>query len=191
MKFKGKFHGVSRDVDGHLIVSFRSYEEKCLEQIDAIKDIGTLVVSALKPNVKRSLSANAMYWVLVGRLAAYMHVSNNRMHNLLLRRYGTVDTFDGERLVVFVPDTDDAENDVLEQEKFHLKPTSATKTFKDGKARRMYIVIKGSSEYDTKEMSRLIHGTIDDCNQCGIPTATPREIAEALARHGKKHNSER
>lgn len=191
MKFKGKFHSVSRDVDGHLIVSFRSYEERCLDDIGTIKDEGTLAVTADKPRLKRSISANAMYWSLTSKLASYLGISNNRMHNLLLRRYGAIETVDGEKLVVFVPDTDEGEETALEAETYHIKPTSATKMFKDGKNRRMYIVLKGSSQYDTKEMSRLINGVVYECNGVGIPTATQQEIEEMLKAYGEKHNPKR
>lgn len=189
MIFKGKFHSVSRDVDGHLIVSFRSYEEKkALSELDAVKDEGTLIIEAGKPKIKRSLSANSFYWLLTGKLAGKMGISNTRCHNLMLRRYGSIETIDGEKLVVFIPDTEKAENDVLEADTYHLKPTSATKVFKDGNSRRMYLVMKGSSQYDTAEMHRLINGLIDECNQVGIPTATPEEVEEMMRVYGQKHN---
>ena len=45
---------------------------------------------------------------------------------------------------------------------------------------------------DSKEMSRLIEGTIDEAKQLGIETATPKEIAEMTAKweaeNGRKDN---
>ena len=189
MRFKGKFHGVNRDIDGNILVSFRAYDEKnFLSQVDSIKDIETLAIEVDRPKTKRSLSANSYYWVLCGRLAGKLGISNARMHNLLLRRYGALETIDGERLVVFIPDTETAENDTLEAETYHLKPTSAVKEFKDGALRRMYIVLKGSSQYDTAEMSRLISGLVDECNTAGIQTATPAEIEEMMRIYEKHHS---
>ena len=45
-----------------------------------------------------------------------------------------------------------------------------------------YIVYKGSSEYDTYEMSVLIDGVIHEAEQLGIPTITPREAERLLER---------
>ena len=188
MNFKGKFHSASRDVDGNLILSFRCYEEKkALPELANIKEVDTLVIAANKPKLKRSLSMNGYYWTLIGQLASKMRISTSRCHNIMLRRYGTLENVDGESIVAFIPDTDKAENEALEAETYHLKPTSATKVFNDGENYRMYYVLKGSSQYDTKEMSTLINGIVDECNHVGIPTATPAEIAEMMKHYGKYH----
>ncbi len=52
----------------------------------------------------------------------------------------------------------------------------------------------GSSQYNTKIMSRLIKNVISDCQALGIETKTPDEIAEMMslwkaAENGKKHTS--
>ena len=39
-----------------------------------------------------------------------------------------------------------------------------------------YKVIKGSSEYDTKEMSVFIDGIVQEAEQLGIDTLPPAEI---------------
>lgn len=188
MKTKGRFKSVSRDLDGGLIVSFRVFEEKkVLGRLEEIKDQGTIQITAEPVKKARSLSANAYYWALAGRLAAKMGISTSRMHNLLLRRYGATDTIDGEELICFVPDTEKAEETALEADTYHIKPTSATKTFRDGSVRRMYKILKGSHNYDTKEMGILINGLVDECNHVGIPTATPEEVREMMERYAKHH----
>lgn len=40
-----------------------------------------------------------------------------------------------------------------------------------------YKAYRGSSTYDTAEMSRLIEGIIEECKEQGIETATPEELA--------------
>jgi hypothetical protein len=190
MRTSGKLSAVSRDMDGGLVLSFRCFEEKkVMRRMAEIKD-KPLWIEVTENEKKRSLSANALYWSLVGKLAAYLHISNSRMHNILLRRYGTAEEIDGEELVCFIPDTDEAEERALEADSYHVRPTSATKTFKDGSTRRMYKILKGSHEYTTKEMSTLINGLIDECNHAGIPTATPDEVAEIMKRY-EKHHAER
>lgn len=188
MKTKGKFHGISRDIDGGLVLSFRVFEEKkVLSVLDTIRNEPTIHIEAAKVKKTRSLSANAIYWLYAGRLAAYLRISTNRMHNLLLRRYGAYETVDGEEMICFIPDTEQAEEMALESETYHIKPTSATKVFRDGSTRRLYKLLKGSHEYDTKEMSTLINGLMDECNQAGIPTASPEDVKEAMAHYEKHH----
>lgn len=190
MRTSGKLSAVSRDMDGGLVLSFRCFEEKkVMRRMTEIKD-KPLWIEVTENEKKRSLSANALYWSLAGKLAAYLRISTSRMHNHLLRRYGVPETIDGEELICFIPDTEEAEEKALEADAWHVKPTSATKTFKDGSTRRMYKILKGSHTYTTKEMSHLINGLIDECNQAGIPTATPDEVAEIMKRY-EKHNADR
>ena len=109
MKTKGKFHGISRDLNGCLVLSFRVYEEKrVLSRLDEIRDEGTIQIEAAKVKESRSLSANALYWLFVGKLAAHLRISTSRCHNLLLRRYGALETVDGEELICFIPDAEKA-----------------------------------------------------------------------------------
>lgn len=127
---------------------------------------------------KRTLTANAYYWVLNGKLAKAIGVSKSRMHNILLRRYGVPEVVNEDLVYAMIPDTEDAENQILESETYHLKPTSNIKEGKDGIDRRGYILLKGSSQMDTNEMAALIDGTVDECHQVGIETMTPRELNE-------------
>lgn len=188
MKTKGRFYGISRDMSGGLVISFRVFEEKkVLSRLNEIKDEGTIHIEAAKVKETRSMSANALYWLFVGKLAAHLKISTSRCHNLLLRRYGAMETVDGEELIVFIPDTEKAEEAALEADTYHVKPTSATKEFKDGSVRRMYKILKGSHEYTTKEMSVLIDGILDECNHVGIPTASPEEVKEIMRRYEKHH----
>ena len=39
-----------------------------------------------------------------------------------------------------------------------------------------YRLIKGSSQYDTKEMSLFIDGIVSECKEQGIETMTPSEL---------------
>ena len=41
-----------------------------------------------------------------------------------------------------------------------------------------YKIFKGSSEFDSKEMSIFIDGIVQECKQLGISTLTPDEIAQ-------------
>ena len=49
-----------------------------------------------------------------------------------------------------------------------------------------YRVFKGSSEYDTREMSILLDGIIHEAEQIGIHTITPKEAEKMKERWGNE-----
>jgi len=63
---------------------------------------------------------------------------------------------------------DGADEKVLQDEQNHLKPTSQTKVFADGTVRRTYMILRGSHDYDVKEMNRLIDGAVSEAKEMGV-----------------------
>lgn len=118
---------------------------------------------------KRSLNANSYFHVLVDKIAEVQGVSHAEVHNLMIARYGYMDK-DIKNLIL---------NDEIPWQKLeslHLRPTTATKVLDNGKLYRVYIVMRGSHTYDTKEMSRLIDGTVSEAQEIGIETLPPAEL---------------
>lgn len=124
----------------------------------------------------RSITANAYYWKLLTELANKIGVSISFAHNMMLRRNPVPAMMDDVVMTAFIPDTDDAAKQADEAERYHLKPTSKVIEGKNGDL-RCYIVLKGSHEMNTEEFSRLLNNLIDECQQCGIETLTPDELA--------------
>lgn len=85
-----------------------------------------------------------------------------------------------------LPDTESAQKAIDEAQSYHLKPTSQVKEGKGGVMYRTYMMLKGSSEYDTKEMSRLIDGLVSECKEMGIETMPPEELERMMAAYEKK-----
>lgn len=175
MECKCTLTDVTRDWGtGKFRVTFEA-EDDISGQIDGMRD-KTLRLTAKQWRDKRSLDSNAYYWVLLSKLAEDLHISKPRAHNIMLREYGQVELVDGSRCYVRIPDTEEAENDVMERTVFHLRPTSQVVEGKDGINYRTYVVLMGSSRYDTAEMSHLLDGLIYECKLLGIETATPEEL---------------
>ncbi|SEU15838.1 hypothetical protein [Enterocloster lavalensis] len=130
---------------------------------------------------KRSLDANSYYWSLLTKLAEVIGVSKNRAHNVMLRRYGKLEVIDGSMIYVVVPDNDEGERMALEAETYHIKPTSEVKETQSGLRFRTYVMLRGSSTYDTAEMSTLINGLVEECKDLGIETMTPQELERMMA----------
>lgn len=129
---------------------------------------------------KRSLDANGYYWQLITQLANKLNASKDELHNLMLRRYGQLMIVDGQAVYTVLPDTEEAEKAILRAETYHLKPTSQVKQGKGGKTYRTYMMLKGSSEYDTAEMSALIDGLVSECKEQGIETLTSEAIRRMM-----------
>lgn len=125
---------------------------------------------------KRSLSQNAYYWKMLSVLARKLRMSNARLHNLMLRDCAAPFIIGGKIAMQPIPDTDEAENDVLEAVTYHLKPSSGTITGNDGTRYRWYVVLRGSSTFNTAEMSALLDRLIVECKEQGIETLPDDEI---------------
>ena len=183
----GKIHSVAFSVDGKPLISFEVNEgQPALKAAQKFKDCPTINIKLSEHKKGRSLNANAYYWCLLGKLAKALRISTNYCHNVMLRRYGTLETVDETPVYLLFPDTDEAQKKVDEAETYHVKPTSNVRTGTDGKMYRTYMLLKGSHQYDTAEMADLISGLRDECMQVGIPVETPDEIANLLSLMGGK-----
>ena len=118
---------------------------------------------------KRSLNANAYFHKLVGEIAKVQGLSMTEVKNQMISDYGCVDYELGTIIL----------KDSIEWKRLdtiHLQPTTATRILDDGKLYRVYYVMRGSHTYDTKEMSVLIDGTVQEAKQLGIETLDDIEI---------------
>ena len=169
----------SVNADGEQILSILlsgNCEEEC-RRLEADIDSGRQVqVFFSQDTTRRSLDENAYYWVLVGRIAKAIGSSLSEVHNLNLRRYGIPQYFDGKVAYAYLEDAPDTEKSVLQNESVHLKPTSSVKEGKNGKMYRAYMLLKGSKDMDTNEMSVLIDGAISECKEMGLPYQKPWDI---------------
>ena len=143
-----------------------------------------LDVEIKKHREKRSLDANAYYWLLVGKIRKVTGDSNNRIHNMMLDRYGELDRMPDGTLIPFCIRDD---IDHLEFSYPHLKPTQKTLS-KGNKLYRWYYQIKGSSEYNTAEMSHLIDGIVSECKEMDIETLPPEELERMMNAYAKKYS---
>lgn len=118
---------------------------------------------------KRSLDANAYCWVLIGKLANVLNQPKTQIYRELVKDIG--DNYD----------TVCVKNEALESlcarweahglgwqaERFPSKLNGCTNV-------NLYY---GSSEYDSRQMSRLVDAVIAECRENKISVETPEEIA--------------
>lgn len=113
---------------------------------------------------KRSLTANSYYWSLLNQLASVMRMDNQECHFLMLKRYGQYE-------VVSI------RSDVSLHSYFKYYEEIGKGTV-NGKEFTHYKIYKGSSQMDSKEFAILLDGVRSECEEVGIPTLTPSEIAQ-------------
>ena len=186
MQFTGQIQNISRDWKTDQVqITFSCNEKTIPEEAQKLKDC-KLSIKAVKYREKRSLDANAYYWQLVTKIAEVIRASKPFVHNIMLRKYGQAVVLDGKQLFVVIPDTEEASRKADEAETFHVKPTSQVKQGKDGVMYRTYKMLRGSSDYDTYEMSKLIDGVVDEAKHLGIETLTPDELEKMKSLWGAK-----
>jgi len=179
MESKGTLRDVSRDWEsGRMRLTFEM-ESDVAPFIDKIKG-KPLRIRVKQWRDKRSLDANAYYWVLITKLGDKLNLSKPHLHNILLRRYGQPEVIDGKMIYLVLPDTDQGARKADEAETYHIKPTSEIKTGRNGERFRTYVMLRGSSTYNTEEMAHLIDGLVSECKEVGIETATPEELSRML-----------
>lgn len=179
-------------IQGGVIVQIILKGDVNLDELESLRGKG-VKVDLYKQNEKRSLRANGYYWSLVGDMAAHNRISISRQHNLLMRRYGTMELYDGDIIEVLFPDTDEVQEKLLEDPDRHYLPHDGLPVWRNGKWHKPYILLKGSRDYDTAEMSRLINGAVDEAHEMGIETMTPDEISHMMdlyrREYERKHHS--
>lgn len=112
---------------------------------------------------KRSLTANAYAWQLMSKIgkAVSPPIPNDEVYEIMLRRYAPVTVVSVLKGVNLADYIDHAE------------------MYSEGAETAEWRVYKGSSEYDSKEMSVFIDGVKSEAEALGIEVLTPAEL-EAL-----------
>jgi len=145
---------------------------------------------------RRTMSQNAYYWQLCTKVAEKLRITTACLHNRMLRLHPRPYLLNDRTVLIPIPDTDEAEEAALESTTFHVRPGSQVITGKDGQRMRTYVLLRGSSDYDTKEMSVLVDDLIEEAKTQGIETLTPAELErireyERQAEDRKKRKAQR
>ena len=172
--FTGMFDNLLERPTDHRQVIILSINEDARETFQSLS--GQKVrIRIEKYREKRSLDANAYFHVLVGKIADVIGISKNRCKNMLICRYGQTEILDDAPVVIHsnVPIETMAEQQLL-----HCDPVDC---YTDGDAEMVtYQVYRGSHTYDTKEMSILIDGTVQEAKDLDIETMPPDELERMM-----------
>lgn len=187
MKTTCKFERALKSDKGVFEVTFSIGDINIINRLKELQN-DTLSLEIAKKHNKRSLNANAYYWVLADEIAKAISVSESRP-------YTARDVY---------------KEHIMDIGAFYMIPVKQSEVDKfieiwEGKGigwicedyresnLEGYEVMKcyyGSSDYDTTQMNRLIELAIADAKELGIETITPNEVAELIAFWGNKLESE-
>lgn len=168
MHAAGTLEGITQTLDGHYIISFDiGTDAASAHELNNLKD-KTLIIDAKKQTNKRSLKANAYFWVLCDKIAAKLGTRKECIYYLQLSRYGSFVDIDCVQEAV----------PILSESFRYVQPLNEYPEDHERIVARCYY---GQSLYTKEEMQRLIDGTVQDAKEIGVDTCTPDEIAAAIA----------
>lgn len=126
-------------------------------------------VVELKSKALRSKNANAYSWVLQEKIANELKKSKDDVHVQMLTDYGQTQTDDNGNKVLF-----SVESRIDFKAAYKYVAVIGTGHVGE-KEFTHYRALKGSSDFDSEEMSIFLEGVIQEAKQLGIETITPKE----------------
>ena len=173
MKVSGRIVGANIDFrTGKPTLTLEVNERNDFEMlVDELRDKDKLSIEVKPYREKRSLNANAYAWCLIGQIADILRAGKDEIYLKCLKRYGQSELIS---VLSHVP---------IENYVKYFEEAGESKL--NGKMFTHYRVYKGSSEFDTREMSIFVDGICDEAKALGIQVETPNQLAEMKSRWGE------
>jgi len=140
------------------------------EICEKLEDCKSYDVSIQERRKRRSQDANAYAWVLIGKLAAKLSISPNEVYRQYIPDVGDnyyILPIKSELVAAWDRQWCEGHDGRMIVD---MGPSRALKGYNNV---RTYF---GSSDYDARQMSRLIDMIVQDCKEQGIETLTPCEL---------------
>jgi hypothetical protein len=173
MKVTGKIVGAN--------IGFMSKKPQLTLEVNELNDFKQLVDDMnaceklsieIKPyREKRSLNANNYAWKLLTEIGNVLRAGKDEIYLKMLKRYGQSELIS---VLSHIP---------IEHYIKYYEEAGESKL--NGKMFTHYRVFKGSSDFDSREMSIFIDGIVSEAKDLGIQTETPDEIAKMKALWGE------
>lgn len=144
-----------------------------LDYFDPDEDLtGDLRIIAKKWRNKRSLDSNAYMWKIIEQIAMQLDSTHIEIYEDLIQQYGLMDRDESGYITVTMRAGID---------KSHLPGHWKLDGEHSTIDWKVYRRIRGTSEYDTKEMAWFLDRVIEEAKALGIETATPEELERIKA----------
>ena len=176
MECTGNITNITTDWQtGKFNVTFSLNENSSINEIAKLKEFDKLAIKMTKFRKKRSLDSNAYAWVLFTKIAEVVNSSKDEIYEEMLQKYGYIYQDDDGYITVTVKSEVDMS-----------KIDGHWKFYKSNGKFSSYMMIKGSSQYDSAEMAKFIDHIVQEAKELGIETLTPDELARMNAEWGQK-----
>lgn len=152
------------------MLSFTGNIEKIKQKLFLLDKSKIYDVEIKQHREKRSLNANNYCWKLCTEIASVLNNDKDSIYLAMLKRYGVSEQIAVRSYV-----------DMTEYDIKYCEKAESNGTWD------YYKIYKGSSKYDTKEMSILLNGIVSECKEMGIPTKEDLEI-ERMIKEWEKYN---
>lgn len=174
-EYTGQLLLPSRD-NGRPVLRFRINEN-----IGDLSDLADreLVLKVSRKTKKRSLDSNSYFHVLVDKLRQKLGLSFASTKNQLIASYGQIEYIGSQHAII--------KSNILPEKMAEMEALHTSLIRADGDGVYWYRLYRGTHTYNTAEMSLLIDGTIQECQQQGIETATPDQLRHMAALWKEKH----
>jgi hypothetical protein len=172
-ELSGKIQGLAQDFGTRRVTLMLTVNEDAAAKnlYDDLHGEEKLSIKIDKYREKRSLNANAYAWKLLTEIANVVRSSKDEVYLEMLKRYGQ-----SEIISVLAHIT------IGEYVKYCEE---AGESKLNGKLFKHYKVYKGSSEFDSREMSIFLDGVVSEAKEMGIQTMTPDEVARLKSLWGE------
>jgi hypothetical protein len=169
----GKVQGLAQDFASRRITLTLTVNEEAAAKMlyDDLHEAEKLSIKVDKYRERRSLNANNYAWKLLTEIANVCRTSKDEVYLEMLKRYGQSEIIS---VLAHIP--------IGEYVKYCEE---AGESKLNGKLFKHYKVFKGSSEFDTREMSIFLDGVVSEAEELGIQTMTPNEIAKLKSLWGE------
>lgn len=173
VRFKATSIAACEGVGGELVITITAPLETAvhLENLS-----GEYVIEIKKHRQKRSLNANALFWKICNSIADILEASYDDIYLQLLDRYGV------KKYIVVKPEA------VEDMKKMFRAVEEMGGVYVEGKKGVQLCCTIGSSKYNTKQMSRLIKGAIDESREIGGFVPDDHDIGASLELWEKERN---
>lgn len=180
MQSLGNVQSIQREFMSDKVLITVKLDKVSIEELQKFNSEERYQITIEKPKKKRSLSANAYFHVLIGKIAEALIISKAYAKNIMICKYGQPELFGNEPLIY---KTNAPWEYMREQEFIHANPVRYSE--ENGKQIVFYKIFRGSSTYNQEEMRLLIEGTVADARDLGIDTESKTSINKMLEEWGK------
>ncbi len=178
MKLTGNVRRVYQDYENgkfHVDIVFNEGESVANGLIKFLQDGTVIQADVDKQKKKRSLDSNAYAWVLMSKIAEKERITKDEVYERMLQDYPRF--YEDDKGCFAITVKKDVDMSKVGGHWFRYKESE------DGRF-VSYLMIKGSSEFDSREMAHFIDMIIYEAKQYDIEVMTPNQIAEMNAKWG-------